>query len=528
MSLPAADHRAARFPLALIALLAISTLVRLITAWQLGLGQDEVYALAVSHPFQLSFFDHPPLSFWIAEAMQALFGAHISPFLLRLPFVLMFTGTIWAMYALTARFYGRSAGLWAATLLSLAPFFATSAGGWVMPDGPLMLFLTLAAIFYARTLFGAGAQDEVTSRWGNWLLTGLCLGLALLSKYQSFLILFGAFVLLWTPRHRHWLARPQPYVAIALAAVIFSPVLWWNAHHDWISFAFQLGRGGGAPALDPARWVKLLLGESLYLFPWTAAGLVVAAILGAAGRWPYAGFCLALALPAVLLFNLQPFFGPAGQPHWSMAGWLFLFPLLGRALADQRSKGRRWPFAMTGVSGVVFAALAGTVLVYANDYSLFAHFKGIDAFARESNSWTGVRKALTDKGLLTRPHTFLAATGWRHAASFAEAVRPQAPIVLFSNDPRGFAFRDQSGNHIGEDGVFAVLPTEAAQTIHMAKKYFASVETLGTYPTYLDGVAAFSITIVLAHNLQRPFPLPYPKTTSLSARGGSGKLNVGS
>ncbi len=211
-------------------------------AGSLDLGQDESYALANSGSFQLSFFDHSPVAFWIAGLMQALCGRDISPILLRLPFVLMFTGL--DLGASTASWHAAAfqstAGLWAAGLLITAPFFFASAGSFVVPDGPLVLFLLFAAIALATILLDT--SDD--AHWRDWLLAGLAVGLALLSKYQEVLTLLGALIyhLAASSGNRRWLARPQPYVAALLALLVFAPVLIWNAENQWVSFAFQLGR----------------------------------------------------------------------------------------------------------------------------------------------------------------------------------------------------------------------------------------------------------------------------------------------
>ena len=56
-------------------------------------------------------------------------------------------------------------------------------------------------------------------------------------------------------------------------------------------------------------------------------------------RW----FGLMLAAPAIVLFTLAPLFSPKGLPHWSMPGWLFLFPLLGLMLTRAAAAGKAWP-----------------------------------------------------------------------------------------------------------------------------------------------------------------------------------------
>jgi dolichol-phosphate mannosyltransferase len=69
------------------------------------------------------------------------------------------------------------------------------------------------------------------------------LGLGLLSKYTIAMVVPAAFVfMVWDAQARRWLTHWVPYAALALACVIFSPVIYWNATHEWASFAFQTAR----------------------------------------------------------------------------------------------------------------------------------------------------------------------------------------------------------------------------------------------------------------------------------------------
>ncbi len=74
-----------------------------------------------------------------------------------------------------------------------------------------------------------------------WWFSGIALGVGLLSKYTIVLLIPQHFFLLFSSK-RYWLWRTEPYCALLLAGVIFSPVLYWNAMHDWVSFAFQSSR----------------------------------------------------------------------------------------------------------------------------------------------------------------------------------------------------------------------------------------------------------------------------------------------
>ena len=105
------------------------------------------------------------------------------------------------------------AALIALFALNVTPFFFASAGSWIVPDGPLLFGLAMAAWAASRLFFPEPLDDEA-SAWRFWLLVGVGLGLAGLSKYSAVLTAGGlaAFVLL-SPKQRRWLKHPAPYVS---------------------------------------------------------------------------------------------------------------------------------------------------------------------------------------------------------------------------------------------------------------------------------------------------------------------------
>ena len=66
-SLPTADTAA-------LAIIAVFTAARVALAAVLGLGVDEAYTLSVAHDLDLSYYDHPPLQYWIAHFFMPLLG----------------------------------------------------------------------------------------------------------------------------------------------------------------------------------------------------------------------------------------------------------------------------------------------------------------------------------------------------------------------------------------------------------------------------------------------------------------------
>src|SRR5215471_10178403 len=88
----------AKTPAGTVALLIFATfLARLVLASFLGLGVDESYMVAAGRKIQLSYFDHPPLAWWMAWAAAHLTGSE-SPVVVRLPFIALFALTTFLMY----------------------------------------------------------------------------------------------------------------------------------------------------------------------------------------------------------------------------------------------------------------------------------------------------------------------------------------------------------------------------------------------------------------------------------------------
>src|SRR5215470_7235596 len=232
----------AKTPSGTVAVLILATfLARLAFAAALALGIDESYMVAAGRKLQLSYFDHPPVAWWMAWGMAHLTGSE-SAVIVRLPFIALFALTTWLMYRVTSVLFDPEAGLWAAVILNVAPVLGITAGTWVLPDGPLFAALLGTVLCLVPAL-----RSEGRAAWGWWLATGGCAGLALCSKYSAVLTLAGVAAFLATePGGRRWLRQPHPYLAGLIALTVFLPVLIWNAGHGWVSFLFQGSRAAGS------------------------------------------------------------------------------------------------------------------------------------------------------------------------------------------------------------------------------------------------------------------------------------------
>src|SRR5277367_5376206 len=133
-----------------LTILAGFLVARLAFALSLGLGIDESYTIAISRRLNLSYFDHPPLHLWIAHFAALALGENGA---VRIPFVTLFSATGWIYYRFGSRLFGSAAALIALFALNITPFFFASAGGWIVPDGPLLFGLAVAAWAATRLFF---------------------------------------------------------------------------------------------------------------------------------------------------------------------------------------------------------------------------------------------------------------------------------------------------------------------------------------------------------------------------------------
>ena len=466
---------------AAVGLIAAFTLLRLASAVLVGLGVDEAYTLAIARRLQLSYFDHPPLHLWIVHAFSPLLGYGR---LARLPFVLIFAGSSWLLFDLTRRLFGQKAALWALLTDNLSGFFTVAASSWVLPDGPLIFCLLAAATELARLMFAEDGQAPIDgARTWAWLRAGLWIGLAGLSKYQA--VVFGLGVggfLVSSGVGRAWLRRPGPYVAALAAVAVVSPVLIWNAQNQWASFAFQGGRASPSHGLRFAAPLGALAGQMALLLPWIFVPLAVAGYRAAragpadARRW----FCVALGLPGIALFTATPLWGDTALPHWAMPAWLFLTPLMGDLLA-RAAESHRWPRTFAITSLMVLLAVWALLVSDAASGWVGADFpktfvKGDPTL--EMVEWGPLTRAPDTARLLAEPGAFVAAMKWNEAGRIVAALGDRAPVVVLSDDPRGFADTRPSAALVGHDALIAVKPEDLEDGLGYVEKCFRRVEPL--------------------------------------------------
>ncbi len=495
----------ARFVLAFVAAAALEKLVAIFVT---GFNDDEAYTLVVSRQLALSYFDHPPLHQWILHGFVSQFGEGRAA---RLPFWAMLVATNAPLFALARRLFGREAAYWGIFAFNATAYFLVLPDGFIMPDPPLLLCLSAAGWAIAEILFAS--PEEANNATALWVVAGLALGLAGLSKYSAAFAPLGLFgFLVFSPRHRRWLADVRPWLGAALGLAVFSPALIWNAENHWVSFAFQSDRAAGGVAFDAEAWAAVAAGlgaQAAALTPWVGAPMLAGlahALKGDADSGER--YLLWLAAPPLLLFALLPLLGQRAIPHWFNSGWLFVFPLAGQWLAMRAPRTLRlWSRASVVLAALTIALYLAALQVGPARILALGPTDARDP-TRFSYDWIGLQNAPAWAGGARRPD-FAVVDNWRAGGRVGVALGPDIPICAFTPDPRGFAFQCDLAALKGRDALIVLPQSHAGADLSALSEYFESVELSEPFSVGRGGRAERWLELARAHVLLRPFPLPY-------------------
>ena len=341
--------------------ICIAALVHLALGFSVEFSVDEAhYALYAKH-LAWSYFDHPPLVGWIQWPLVSLTS---SEGIIRLIPELLWVLSTFLVYQVAVEIHhllqGRNAGYLTTTLPSanlcglmavltivVAPLPHVLAIG-LLPDTlltPLSLGLMLMALRWTR-------RDHFSL--ADWIVTGLILGLAGLSKYTAAFTAFALlFVFLASPK-KAWITKVGFWIAVVIALIVISPVLYWNWINDWISFKYQIAHGsGGAWA-----WRRVA----------AFAGIQIASFgpLVLLGVYIFLKYCLhsqKLVLIALLSFFAIPFTifaalsGGGSLPHWTTPAWFCLAPFAGIGLAKAWAMQHRIAIRILSVAQLLICLL---------------------------------------------------------------------------------------------------------------------------------------------------------------------------
>jgi 4-amino-4-deoxy-L-arabinose transferase-like glycosyltransferase len=350
--------------------IGVALLLRLVYGALLPLFPDETYYWDWSRRLAFGYFDHPPMLAWLIRAGTTLFGD--TAFGVRCFTILAGGGCAMGIAQSARSLGGDAAARLAAIVFAVMPL---SAAGGVLatPDMPMLCAVSwcIYAVLRAVGLPANADHDDppadpaVSLRW--WVVAGVCIGLAMQSKYTSVLVPAGvAIAFLVHGKLQNRLGQPGPYAAVAIASLIVLPMLAWNFVNDWISFRFQLGHGLGTPkggALGAVNRELEMIGGQLGLVSPILFFFVLRAIRNGL-RYSEEGFRVVLAVASLvpLAFFAYSATRSRVEANWPALAWIPATALLASDLPHS-PRMRAWLGRGVALAAVLAAVIYVQVLV---------------------------------------------------------------------------------------------------------------------------------------------------------------------
>lgn len=351
------DDPAFRHLIIAVVLIAVMTAIRIIWASLIDLRTDEAYYWTWSKEHVLSFLDHPPMIAWFIRFGTAIFGD--TNFGVRCAGILAMLATQLLLADIVRRVTHDIRAVLLAVLMPEAALYYGLLMAKVAPDVALIPFAV--AMIWALVRLAESSDP----RW--WLAAGAFAGLALLSKFTALMLLPAVAAFMLVPDWRwRWLRSPYPWLAAGIAIVVFSPVLIWNAEHDWAAFKFQSVRATATHALSlrtVGDYLGLQLGQvGAILLPVVLSGVALTAWRGYRRREPVAILLSTAVLVPFLYFLWRSLTLRVGDT-WPMFFWPIGFAAAAINLAVMKREGAPERKVRSAAAWTVAAIAQGMALV---------------------------------------------------------------------------------------------------------------------------------------------------------------------
>lgn len=506
------------WPRWVVGLLLGSWGLRLLIAWLLPPGFDEAYYFLYTQHWDWSYFDHPVMVA-VTTALGPWLTGYISPLTLRLGALGLYGLSTGLLYLTGRRLFGATVGMWGVAIASLCPLFIFSFGLLAAPDNGLIFWWS--AVMYVAVLEFFPTENAYRPT-AKIALIGLLLGLACLSKYHGFILgLSLVGFCLTSARHRRALVSPWTGVALMLFALTLMPLVYWNTQHDWLSFGFHLSSrfdgGSSSPGFNLLTMVGVWLVGVAYLFPslgfplWWVSGRSLWQLGDLRQR-----FVLWLGLPIAAGFTLL-----GGMTHiypaWPAPGLWSLSLLLALAVASwSPSTIRRWLLS----SALVMA----TLLLFALGHVALGTLQQPGGMVQLMPPETDPTTTMIDVVQLRRRLQAGVAADAIASADFlvtnefwlsgyidmAVSSLTPAPVMAFTQDPRGHAVWFTPTDWVGYSGLFITIADYDQNEIRATyAPYFERFNLLESVATQRAGATTETFYLYDVGKLIAPYQYPY-------------------
>lgn len=225
---------------------------------------------------QLSFFDHPPLHFATIWLSCHLFGVNL--WAVRLPAVIFGTLSVLLIMLISSRLGWNKEALWSGLSLAILPWHILISRQ--AQQESLLIFLIFLIIYLLLNI-----NDK---KLYYWILTGIVIGLAILTKYLAIII---APLIIWYFFKERWHKKINFWLLALTTLVVITPIIFYNwqmyqfrGHFD-LQFARLINQN---ISTDWSANAQMIVRDSLtdfeslplFLIQWLGVGAMLVIIIG--------------------------------------------------------------------------------------------------------------------------------------------------------------------------------------------------------------------------------------------------------
>jgi hypothetical protein len=267
---------------------ALKVLMHLPFLSRYGYHHDELYFLDCGRHLAFGYVDHAPFVPWIARLADTLFGQSLVG--LRIFSVGAEAAAVFVTGLLVLRLGGGGFGVFLACFsMMVAPEFVRPGIMLCMPAFGPIIWVSCAYLL---------VRIVQENNFRLWIWVGVLIGIGLMIKHSTLLLIFGLGVgILLTPLRNHLKTR-WPYLGGIIAFLIFLPNIIWQMANHWPTVEFL--RNLNAGTMSRISVVQFIAGQVLYLNPVT--------------------------IP-IWIGGLFFFFSSKGKPY-RILGWVYVSPFI--------------------------------------------------------------------------------------------------------------------------------------------------------------------------------------------------------
>jgi hypothetical protein len=381
-----------------------------------GYFRDELYYIACAKRLGAGYVDHPPFSIYVLALVRLLIGDSV--FAIRLVPALTSALSVALVCGLVLKMGGGRAALIVAAL-------AFTCSGQILGYHAFYSMNSLDILFWLVAAYVlVGLVEQPTTR--RWVTLGLVLGLGLLNKTSVLWLGAGIAAALLLTDLRSQVRTRGPWLAGAIALLVFSPYVLWNLALGSPHLEFM--RNASAEKYSSLTRGRFVADQVMNMNP----TVVLVALLGLGwyllakdGRRFRSLGIVFVTVFAILFLNAH------SKSEYIAAAYTLLFA--GGGVVIERA-GQRWGRAIPVAAGALLVAMGLVVL------PLALPMLPVETYVRYTRALGIAPSTAEAKELAELPQFYADMHGWEDLArnvsaaylSIPEAERPTT-VALVSN-----------------------------------------------------------------------------------------------